>query len=633
MSFLHAAAVKWKIFLLLAMSSALLSAAEESVKVSDFKPDRTNATAAVQKAIDSGAKQVVFDNPGFDYIVEPLFLRSNQELVFEDGVHVRALPGGFKARNDCLFRGDGVENVVMRGQGMAVLSMNKKDYLNPALYNLGEWRHTVSLLGCRNVTIKDLILRSSGGDGVYIARGKHPRMENNILLENLLLDDHNRQGVSVISVNGLVIRDCRIQNTAGTQPMSGIDFEPNSTSDEVSNCLIEGSEFLNNARAGIILSCRNLNTPVSVTVRNCRIAGNYSEGVCISDVNAGTARFENCRIADCRMPLVIRNERSSLAMHFSGCEIDNRSGKAEIPIRIFTDFPENCGGIDFGQFIIRQDPGRKVITFDGYTGAGLDMPAGEISVVAPDEKSAVFDLRKFAEEHGPNPELLNFKTSPAKLSDYAPVQRNRHPFSVRSDAVFFVQYCDGKTPVKLHFRTTWKRPNAAKPAMPVEIFDSAGTPNGTFIIDKEDFTYELKRGCGVYRFLLNTRGRAVNIESSAPGFGFEADSKLKLFRCKGTFFFYVPAGATTFAVQIQGEIGEPVEAELADPSGKVRASAKCEADVRILKGERPENSPAEIWSLRIPLAEEDYSIRLGAPLPPILYTVPENTLVPKKQGL
>ena len=92
MNFLHNASVKWKTFLLFAMTSALLPAAEESVKVSDFKPDRANATAAVQKAVDSGAKQVIFDNPGFDYIVEPIFLRSNQELIFEDGVHTKFIP-------------------------------------------------------------------------------------------------------------------------------------------------------------------------------------------------------------------------------------------------------------------------------------------------------------------------------------------------------------------------------------------------------------------------------------------------------------------------------------------------------------------------------------------------------------
>lgn len=623
--------IKRETLLFFAIAPALLSAADKVVKVSNFKPDRANATVAVQHAIDAGAKTVIFDNPGFDYLVGPITLRSDRELIFEDGVHVRALPGGFKDRNACLFKGSGVKNVVMRGRGNAVLSMNKRDYQNPKLYDLGEWRHTVSLFGCRNVTIKDLTIRSSGGDGVYIAKGKRPLMENNILLENLLLDDHHRQGVSVISVNGLVIRKCRIQNTNGTPPMCGIDFEPNNASEEVSNCLIEETEFLNNATAGISFYCKHLKKPLNVTIRNCRITG--IEGISISDVDAGTIRFENCKIVDCKLPIIIRNKRSGVATSFSGCEIDNRSGKADIPIRIFTEFRENCGGIDFGKFLIRQTPERKIMTFEAVRGAGLDLPAGEITVINSGEKNSVFDLRKFAKGHRPNPELLNFKTSPVRLTDYIPIQRKGqrkgHTFSIRR-AVFFVQYCDGKNPVKLRFKTAWKRKKTAMSPMQLEIFCPAGTSNGTVAIDKDDFTYELKGSRGVYRFRLKTGGRAVNIESSAPGFGFEADSKLRLLGSTGTFYFYVPANVTTFAVQFQGEIGEAVEAELVDPSGKVRSTIRCEADAQILKGERPENSPAEIWSIRIPYAKDDYSIRLGAPLPPILYTVPENVLVPKK---
>ena len=478
-----------KAFFLFASASALLlfTACMSVVKVSDFDPEPGNATAAVRKAIDSGAKQVVFDDPGFDYIVEPIRLRSNQELIFEDGVHIRALPGGYKDRNDCLFLGNNVENVVMRGRGDAVLSMNKKDYQDPKLYQPGEWRHTVSLRGCRNVTVKDLTIRSSGGDGVYIAGGKRLWEKNDILLENLLLDDHHRQGVSVISVNGLVIRNCRIQNTNGIQPMCGIDFEPNSPADDVSNCLIEETEFLNNARAGVMISIRNLDKSMDLTVRDCRIAGNF-EGVYVNDVpTKGAIRFENCRIVDSRYPLTIRNKRGGLALSFSGCEIDNRSGKADVPVMIYTESAENCGAIDFGQFTIRQDPKRKVMKFDGFNGAGLDLPEGGITVIGPDEKSSVFDLKKFAEEHGPNPELLNFKTCPAEFSGYVPVQQKgvrEHPFGTRNDAVFFVQYCDGKTPVELHFKTVWKREAAPPPAMPVEIFDPAGTSNGTFIVNR-----------------------------------------------------------------------------------------------------------------------------------------------------
>ena len=48
------------------------------------------------------------------------------------------------------------------------LAMNKQDYLDPKQkYEFSEWRHTVSILNAENVTVKDLTLLSSGGDGVY----------------------------------------------------------------------------------------------------------------------------------------------------------------------------------------------------------------------------------------------------------------------------------------------------------------------------------------------------------------------------------------------------------------------------------------------------------------------------------
>ena len=59
-------------------------AISKTVKVTDFNPDKNNATIAIRKAINSGATKVIFDNPGFEYLTEPITLKSNQEIIFED---------------------------------------------------------------------------------------------------------------------------------------------------------------------------------------------------------------------------------------------------------------------------------------------------------------------------------------------------------------------------------------------------------------------------------------------------------------------------------------------------------------------------------------------------------------------
>ena len=63
-----------------------------------------NATKCLQSALDSGAKKVIVDNVGKDWIVDPIFLPSNIEVVFKDGVVIRARKGSFKGRQDSLFK-------------------------------------------------------------------------------------------------------------------------------------------------------------------------------------------------------------------------------------------------------------------------------------------------------------------------------------------------------------------------------------------------------------------------------------------------------------------------------------------------------------------------------------------------
>lgn len=63
-----------------------------------------DATECLQKAIDSGVKKLIVDNTGREWLVGPIRLRSGQEIVFADGVVVRALPGAFKAGGKPVYR-------------------------------------------------------------------------------------------------------------------------------------------------------------------------------------------------------------------------------------------------------------------------------------------------------------------------------------------------------------------------------------------------------------------------------------------------------------------------------------------------------------------------------------------------
>ena len=91
--------------------------------------DETDATDALQSAIDTGAQRVVVPNMTRDWIVRPITLAGNQELLFEEGTVVTAKREEFKGKGDCLFRGVDIHNLTIRGYG-AIRRMQKVDYFS-----------------------------------------------------------------------------------------------------------------------------------------------------------------------------------------------------------------------------------------------------------------------------------------------------------------------------------------------------------------------------------------------------------------------------------------------------------------------------------------------------------------------
>ena len=253
--------------------------ADKFVKASSFGWNPEDTTAALQAAFDSGAGKVVIDRQAGDWITRPLFItNSNIEVVVADGVTLKAKRGEFYGKNDCLIRITGkVRNVVLRGEGSATLAMNKADYLDPKNnYAFSEWRHAVSILSAQNVTVRDLAILSSGGDGIYVNGPK------GVTLENLVLRDHNRQGMSPISVTDMTVRRCAFNDTFGAPPQCGIDMEPNKENNRFVNVVYEDCVFNGNNAHGIDLYFGHFTSrtkPVSITFRRCKAYGNRSSGV------------------------------------------------------------------------------------------------------------------------------------------------------------------------------------------------------------------------------------------------------------------------------------------------------------------------------------------------------------------
>ncbi|MGN0871603.1 MAG: right-handed parallel beta-helix repeat-containing protein, partial [Victivallales bacterium] len=371
---------KIKLTVILLCAGICTLGAQDTVKASAFGFNPEDATTALQKAIDSGAQKVIVDNTGKDWITRPLFLRSNQEIIFEDGVTLRAKKGEFKGTNDSLININDISNVAIRGEGAVTLAMNKKDYDNPARYKFSEWRHAISIRGATNIKISDLTLKSSGGDGIYVARGKRLPYSKNITVDNVTSEDHYRQGISLISVENMVIRNSRFNSTRGTAPQCGIDFEPNHPGERFVNIVIDNCEFSKNASAGIMFHIPGLkenSKPVSVTIRNSKINSNQCGIIVTTKEVAGEIRFENCLIEENHGIPFLLNGQNEKGLKITLKDTTCRNLKYGLPSIVLAGENADIGNLilDYVK-VIAQSPAP--IEFNGMTGYGIVSLSGTL---------------------------------------------------------------------------------------------------------------------------------------------------------------------------------------------------------------------------------------------------------------
>lgn len=267
--------------------------------------DPQDGTKALQDAINSGAQRLLVPKMDGEWIVQPIFLASDQEIIFEEGVVVAAKPGAFKGVMDNLFSARGKTNINLRGSG-AIFRMRKQDYTSEA-YPKAEWRHALGLYGCSNVRIEGLTFRDSGGDGIYIGAGgegaNHPGYGpfdpnlplfcSRVHIKDVVCDNNHRQGVSVTGADELLIENTRLANTGGTLPQSGIDFEPNSPGCRMSSIALRNCIIEDNAGSGIVFHFKQLDRqkshPVSITIGGTRVQNNRLAVYFSSDLSSATA--------------------------------------------------------------------------------------------------------------------------------------------------------------------------------------------------------------------------------------------------------------------------------------------------------------------------------------------------------
>ncbi len=377
----------------------VVSGARKEANASWWGFNADDATESLQAAIDSRAQTVIVPYMGDDWVVRPITLSSNQEVIFEPGVVVRAKEGEFKGTGDSLFTASGENDITLRGYG-ATLRMCKRDYMT-SNYKKGEWRMVLRLLSCRRVNVLGLNLESSGGDGIYVGvRGDDQPYCKDIVIRDVTCRDNYRQGISVISAVNLLIENCVLANTGGTPPEAGIDLEPNHAHEKLVNCVVRNCVMEDNDGAGMLVYLKHLSRdsdPVSISFENCYVRGGEDVGIGVGalkdDGPQGVVSFKNCTIEDTVKGGIFVYDKSadSARVRFENCRWKNVGmaksvRKPRPPLLISLLRPkltQKLGGIDFIDCYLYDTVDRPALVVESGKDYGIRDLHGRITVKNP----------------------------------------------------------------------------------------------------------------------------------------------------------------------------------------------------------------------------------------------------------
>jgi hypothetical protein len=131
-----------------------------------------------------------------------------------------------------------------------------------------------------NVYIENADISWCDGDGIYLGNtGSGQTYNSNVTLKNVICSNNSRNGISVISADGLTITSPTLTNNNGTLPKCGIDFEPNLTTERLANITMTDPFIQNNGAEGIHFWMKNLGSyPISITITNMTNVKNNATG-------------------------------------------------------------------------------------------------------------------------------------------------------------------------------------------------------------------------------------------------------------------------------------------------------------------------------------------------------------------
>ncbi|MFW6155804.1 MAG: right-handed parallel beta-helix repeat-containing protein [Armatimonadota bacterium] len=617
--------------------------------------DAEDATEALQAAINSGAETLIVEEMGSPWIVTPIELASDQEIVFEEGVEVLAKRGEFEGRGDCLFTARGVEDVTLSGYG-ATFRMWQEDYANPDLYERSEWRHALSLRGAKDITILGLTLRDSGGDGIYFGRGPGDATNLNVTVRDVVCDNNYRQGISVITAENVLIEDTIMRDTSGTAPQAGIDFEPNGPQERIKNFVMRNCLTENNNSSGYMFYLGSLNAdsePLSIRIEGCRSVNDhgsavqFSVGGTLESAVGGTVEFIDCVFESSRgAGINISRPARQGTLRFERCAIIDTAGDSEAlsPIvfgsRTNADTP--VGGVEFVDVVVRDLPDRALMRYGDQAGG---IPVEDITgnIILLDEAGERTDLQltdqrlaewmpETAVVEIPRHSLEGVELMPLEVEPPVEVSEVRWPIIRKTgEHLLHAEAGDEVSFTVSHLQVG----SYGGGNMPVTVT----APSGEVVIEaRAAFKQEtpvsfVAPATGVYTIAGSAGGNRYQLKEPSHALVVNAESDpVSFIGQEKDLVFYVPEGTEEFGVRVYGQgAGEALAATLIDPAGEVFDQVDNQFGLHQFHVQKDEPSRGEIWMLQIRQPSEstweDHFVDLRG-IPPLLAPAAAPLLIP-----
>lgn len=231
----------------------------------DVWPSGGDDTEAVQRALDSNA---VVQLASGTFGIRSVRLSSGNRLLLTPATTIRALPLASGDTQAVLWVND-ADDVVIDGG-----TLDGRD--GPVTLGISIQGSTrVRVVGTHAVGF-----RTDGGrkgDGFYVSSSASKRESVDIVLDSVVAEANERQGLSVIAVRRMRIVDSSFTNTSGDAPGAGIDFEPNTDAQTIDDVVVSGCSFTGNQH-GIMCYLKGKEILTRLVVTSCVMADNREYG-------------------------------------------------------------------------------------------------------------------------------------------------------------------------------------------------------------------------------------------------------------------------------------------------------------------------------------------------------------------